>query len=105
MAPPTNVVRFAPRHTHAYLDCGIYEVLRSDPRLVKVAEALEAEHIYVLGQLVQLSEERISEFDFLDASTREILRNYLIDTTGLNFGMRIPSWSRRVHHLIAGLPF
>lgn len=97
------VVRFAPRSSHVYLDYGVFDMFRDVPGLSGAAMKLEANDIYVLGQLVQLPEERLRAYPFITDRIVSVLRAQLAPL-GLDLGMRIPSWYREFKHLLKVCP-
>jgi len=99
----TSVVRFAPKASHIYLDYGVYDMFRDVPHVALAAAKLEAKRVHVLGQLVQLSEERVRAFSFIDDGIIATMREYLAPL-GLDFGMRIPSWYRTFKRYLAVTP-
>jgi hypothetical protein len=102
-ARPQAFVRLAPRSSHIYLDYGVYDTFRDVPRAAKAARKLEANRIYVLGQLVQLTEDQIREFHFIDNETIEVMKRHLA-TIKFSFGMRIPSWYSEFKNFLAVKP-
>jgi len=97
------VVRLAPRASHAYLDYGVHDMFRDMPELASVARKLEYNDVYVLGQLVQLPEERLRAFPFINDEVIQNLRRRLVPL-GLDLEMQIPSWYRKFRHLLKVSP-
>jgi hypothetical protein len=100
-AQPLAIVRFAPRNTHSYLDCGVYDIFRDVPEAVKAAARFEALGFYALGHLVQLSEHQIRTCIFMNEKTLDAMKAHLA-RIGFGFDMCIPWWSRR-HGQLPGL--
>ena len=103
MLPPNNVIKLAPRSSHPYLNYGVYDILRIDRKLVKPALRLEQRYIFAIGQLVQLTEEQVQAFEFINDETFDRMRAQL-NKMKLDFGMRIPSWTKRVQRFLTALP-
>jgi hypothetical protein len=100
---PTAVIKFAPRASHVYLDYGVFETFRDVPLVALAAAKLEAKRIHVLGQLVQLSEQRLRAFSFMNEIIVTKMREHLAPLC-LDFGMCIPSWYRSFKHHLTVCP-
>jgi hypothetical protein len=98
---PSNVVRFAPRNRHAYLNYGVYDVLRDVPSAAKAGLVLQQRGVYLLGQLVQMTEEELLSVPSIDAPAIEGMKDRL-GKIDFGFGMRIPSWNRNFRDFLAG---
>jgi hypothetical protein len=97
---PPSLVRLAPKYRHAYLDYGVYDTFRDLPRLAGAALNIENRGVYVLGQLVQMSEEKVRAFPFMSDTILADMKKHLA-IIDFGFGMRIPSWNEKVRGLVA----
>ena len=88
-----SVVRLAPRNCYSYLNHGVHDVFKTVPSVTHAAIKLERRGIFVLGQLVQMSEDDLRRFPFLNAAIVEDMKSHLA-TVNLAFGMRAPAWNR-----------
>ena len=98
-----TVVRFVPRHRHPYLARGVYDTFCDVRGAEKAALKLEANRIFLVGQLVQLSEEEAGAFQFMDQDTLRIMKDELA-ALGLGFGTRVPSWNAEFKSLLSMMP-
>jgi hypothetical protein len=86
-------VRFVPRNRRVYLDYGVYDTFRNLPEVAKTALKLEAKGFNLVGQLVQLSEEQVRAFSFIDERTLKRMKDHLAKVA-FCFGMEISFWNR-----------
>jgi hypothetical protein len=87
------VVRLAPLRQRAYLDYGVYDVFKDIPGAAKPALKLEAKGIWILGLLVQLSENDVRRLVSVSDETLERMKRRLA-RIDFGFDMRIPWWNR-----------
>jgi hypothetical protein len=93
-----NVIDFPPSERFDYLTYGVYDTFRGNPLLKKAGLKFERHGYYVLGQLVQLTEDRVRAFSFLDSAILCQISEH-IRPLGLRFGMYLPTWNRRFKYL------
>jgi hypothetical protein len=98
-----NIVRFLPRHQYSCLAYGVYDTFENVPEAAKAAQQLEANHIFLIGQLVQLTEEQVRAFPFMNDTIIRVMKDEL-EVAGLGFGTRVPSWNKRFRTVLAALP-
>ena len=89
-----NVVRIVPRHYHAFLDNGVHDCFYHLRGLAKVALKLEAAGIWMIGHLVQLTDEEMRAFPFMTERALNTMQTELARFR-LGFGTRVPWWNRR----------
>jgi hypothetical protein len=89
----SSVVSLAPRACHAYLDYGVYDSFR-DTRAAKAALRLQGNGIWLIGQLVQLSESEVCSVPGVDDAALQAMKQRLA-TINLGFDTRVPTWNRR----------
>jgi hypothetical protein len=91
--PQSSMIGFVPRSRGMYLNYGVYDVFRDLPRAADVALRLDANGIWMLGFLVQMSERDVQRLGLADTPTLDAMKLHLrkIDMT---FEMRIPWWNR-----------
>jgi hypothetical protein len=94
MPPPPAVLRMTPSHRHPYLDHGVYDAFKTVPTVVRAAMKLEKHGILVLGQLVQMSEDDLRSYAFIDDVIIAEMKAHLA-AIKLGFEMRAPAWNRR----------
>jgi len=86
-----KVVRLAPHDKLHLLDYTIDSFLRGDlPEVFYIQEALEETSVFLIGQLIQMSEEELSQFTTrktLIGKIRAELRRW-----GLDLGLKAPHW-------------
>ncbi len=69
----------------------------------KAAVKLETNEVFVIGQLVQMTEDQVRAVPFMDDETLRLIRDELA-AMGLGFGYRVPSWSRHYRAFLAIAP-
>jgi hypothetical protein len=90
----SNIVHLVPRPHHICLDYGIVDLFRSEgPEVKKATHQLRGKNIIYLGQLVQLSEEELLGYSFMDRAILQTMREALTKY-GFKFGASIPWWNR-----------
>jgi hypothetical protein len=99
----TNVVRFAARRRIPYLDFGVYDTFQHIAGAKAAALKLESREIFVIGQLVQMTEEQVRSLAFVDDEALRLMKEELA-AMGLGFGCRVPSWTRRYQAFLAIAP-
>jgi hypothetical protein len=92
-SPSSRIVSFAPRACHVYLDYGVYDSFR-DTRAAKAALRLQRNGIWLIGQLVQLSEAELCSVPGVDSAAVQTMKERLA-TVNLGFDTPVPSWNRR----------
>jgi hypothetical protein len=95
-----NVVRIVPPIRRAFLDYGVYDQFCEEPKAARAALKLESSGVFVLGQLLQMSEERVRAFPFINDAALETMKANL-KKVDLCFGMRDPQWNRRMRSVVA----
>ncbi|UGY07436.1 hypothetical protein [Bradyrhizobium quebecense] len=88
-----TVVRMVPGHRYAYLNYGVYDAFKTVPSVAGAATRLERRGIFVLGQLVQMSENDLRGYGFMSDEIISDMKAHLA-TVKLGFGMRAPAWNR-----------
>jgi hypothetical protein len=87
------VVRFVPLRKRAYLDYAVYDVFKDLPGAAKPALKLQAKGIWLLGLLVQMSENDVRAVASVGDETLERMKRRLA-VIDFGFDMRIPWWNR-----------
>lgn len=82
---PLNIVRFVPPHRRGFLDYGVYDSFRNVPGAGHAAHQLEAMRIYLVGQLVQLTEEQVRAYPFMDDRLSKIESTRIVPFCRFNF--------------------
>jgi hypothetical protein len=102
LSPPRrpNVVRLVPPLRRAFLDYGVYDQFYDLPGAAKAALKLEENGIFLLGQLLQMSDDAILAFPFMNETILETMKKDLA-RFDLSFGMRHPAWNRRYRSVFA----
>jgi hypothetical protein len=95
-----QIVRIVPALRRAFLDYGVYDQFCEVADAARAALALEKSGVYLLGQLVQLTEERMLAYPFVDSAILAAMKSNLAKID-LCFGMRHPAWTRRMQSLVA----
>jgi hypothetical protein len=90
---PPNIVRLLRRDRYNFLDYGVHDTFYDVPEAAAAALKLEREGIYVLGQLLQMVEDDLRAFSFMDEASVSAMKRRLA-TIDLTFGMRAPAWNR-----------
>jgi hypothetical protein len=88
-----SVIELVPRSRGVYLNCGVFDVFRDLPAAGKAALRLEANGIWMLGLLVQMSERDVKRLGSVDQPALEAMKLHL-GKIGMSFEMRIPWWNR-----------
>jgi hypothetical protein len=91
--PRSSVVTFLSRDRYGFLDYGVHDTFYSVPNSAAAARKLERQGIYVLGQLVQMSEANLRRFPFMNDSVVEAMKKQLAKI-GLMFNVRAPAWNK-----------
>jgi hypothetical protein len=88
-----SVIHLVPRSRAVYLNCGVYDIFRDLPDAADAALRLEANGIWMLGFLVQMSEHDVQRLGSVDKPTLEAMKHHL-SKIGMSFETRIPWWNR-----------
>lgn len=95
-----GVFHIVPAIRRALLDYGVYDQFRDIPDAAGPALRLEYNGVCMLGQLVQMSEEALRCYPFIDDCALTAMKANLAKFD-LCFGMRHPAWNRRMKNMVA----
>jgi hypothetical protein len=95
-----SLARIVPAIRRAFLDYGVYEQFRDEPESFDAALQLEKSGIYMLGQLIQMSEDQLRAYSFINDRVLQSMKANLA-RFDLGLDTRHPPWNRRMKSIAA----
>jgi len=94
LAPQRKIINLPRASAARHLDYGVYEFFEDVEAAEESAAALDDAGVYLVGQLVQLDEQRLMLVKGVSREGIQAIRDEL-QRYGLDLGMHLPQWSKK----------